>query len=111
MSDLDAKEQNHVRTALRYLRRRVGGWIPVADALGYKYDSVEKVARGGRAVTAGMAIRVARILGRSVDDLLARRFLARACSRCGHTPDFADEPTTVEGAPLPTPGGGLRLVR
>lgn len=106
MSDLNAKEQNHVRTALRYLRRRVGGWTPVADALGYKYDSVEKVARGGRAVTAAMATRVARILGTSVDDLLARRFLAGACSRCGHTPDFPDEPTTVEDGPRPAAGSG-----
>jgi hypothetical protein len=111
VTDLDEKEQGHVRTALRYLRRRAGGWTPVADALGYKYDSVEKVARGGRAVTAGMALRVARLLGAGVDDLLGGRFLPGACPRCGHMPDFADEPTTVEDAPRRAPVGGLKIVK
>lgn len=33
MSDLDEKEQKHVRTALRFLRQRAGTWVAVAKAL------------------------------------------------------------------------------
>ena len=110
MNPLDEKEQNRVRTALRFLRRRAGGWRVVAKALGCKYDTVEKIARGGRGVTPSMAIRVARVLGGSIDDLLAGTFLPGACPRCGYMPDFADEPTTVEDAPRAAPDG-LKLVR
>ena len=35
MSDLTAKEQKAVRTALRFLRLRVGAWGPLAKALRY----------------------------------------------------------------------------
>ena len=45
---LTDKEQRHVRTALRFLRHRVGGWQPLADALGTKADTIGKVLRGGR---------------------------------------------------------------
>lgn len=45
---LTDKEQRHVRTALRFLRNRVGGWKLRADALGMKADSISKVLRGGR---------------------------------------------------------------
>jgi hypothetical protein len=31
-----------------FLRNRVGGWKPLADALGTKTDSISKVLRGGR---------------------------------------------------------------
>ncbi len=112
MSDLTLTEQKHVRTALRHLRRRVGAWMPVADALHASPATVEKVVNGRRAVTASLALRVARLLDASVDDLLAGRFLLGACPHCGHMPDFADEPTTVgEDAPRPPTGGGLKLVR
>jgi len=111
MADLDEKEQQHVRTALRHLRRTLGGWAVVAKGLRYQYDSVEKVNRGGRAVTAAMAFRVARLLGVSVDDLIAGRFLPGACPRCGHLPDFADDPTIIDDSPHHAPGGGLKLVK
>ena len=52
---LTDKEQRHVRTALRFLRYRVGGWQPLADALGMKADSIGKVLRGARDVTARLA--------------------------------------------------------
>lgn len=46
MSDLTAKEQKAVRTVLRFLRLRVGAWAPLAKALRYEVDSVQKVATG-----------------------------------------------------------------
>ena len=46
---LTDKEQRHVRTALRFLRFRVGGWQPLADALGVKADTIGKVVRAASA--------------------------------------------------------------
>jgi hypothetical protein len=45
MSDLTRKEQKAVRTALRL---RVGAWGPLAKALRYEWDSIQKVATGKR---------------------------------------------------------------
>lgn len=104
-SDLDLKEQGHVRTALHYLRRRLGTWQAVGDALNCAVETAKKAAIGHDSVSARMAFRVARLLDASIDELLAGRFLAGACSRCGHAPDFADEPTFVEDRP------GLQLVK
>ncbi len=60
VSDLTAKEQKAVRTALRFLRLRLGAWAPLAKALRYEWDSIQKVATGKRAVTPALALRVAR---------------------------------------------------
>jgi transcriptional regulator with XRE-family HTH domain len=100
---LTDKEQRHVRTALRFLRHRVGGWQPLADALGIKADTIGKVLRGGRAVTASLAYGVARLTDVSIDDLLAGALLSpRTCPHCGRPPDdFVDEETVVtERAPV-----------
>jgi hypothetical protein len=67
---LTDKEQRHVRIAIRFLRFRVGGWQPLADALGVKADSLGKVFRGGRDVTAGVVYGVTRLTDVSIDDLL-----------------------------------------
>ncbi len=111
MTDLDEKEQSHVRVALRHIRRVVGAWAPIADALHYSLAAVEKTINGRCAVSPRMAFRVARLAGLSLDDLLAGRCLPGACCRCGHLPDFGDEPTTVEDAPRPVPFGGLKLLK
>lgn len=93
-----------MRTALRFLRHRVGGWQPLADALGTKPDTIGKVLRGGRAVTASLAYSVARLTDVSIDDLLAGTLLSpRTCPHCGHPPDdFVDEETVVEDRPHET---------
>ena len=107
---LDGKEQRHVRTALRFLRFKVGGWQPLADALGVKADSISKVLRGGRDVTAKLAYSVARLTDVSIDDLLAGALLSpRTCPHCGRPPsDFEDEETVVEDRPREAV---LKLVR
>lgn len=98
VNDLTAKEQKVVRTALRFLRLRVGAWGPLAKALRYEWDSIQKVATGKRAVTLALALRVARFAGIPMDDLLAGQWLSsRVCPHCGHPPDdFADEETVAE---------------
>lgn len=97
---LTDKEQRHVRTAIRFLRFKVGGWMPLAEALGMKVDSIVKVVNArGRDVTVQLAYGVARLTDVSIDDLLAGRLLSpRTCPHCGRPPDedFADEETVVE---------------
>lgn len=110
MTDLDGKEQKHVRTALRFLCTSHGDWKSVARALPFESNNLRSIMRGDRDVSAMLAFRTARLAGVSVDDLLTGRFRPGACPRCGHVPDFADEPTVVEGGPEPAAGGGLKLV-
>lgn len=109
MSDLDPKEQNHVRVALRYLHGRLKTWASVADAVHINETTLTQVLSGRRSVTASAAIRVARLLGVMIDDLLVGKFLPPgACPNCGHviSSDFKDENTVVEDAPR----SGLKLV-
>jgi hypothetical protein len=98
VSDLTDREQRSVRTTLLFLRVRAGGaWEPVAKVLHVEEDTIAKVARGRRPVTARLAIRVARLIEVGVDELLAGRHLSsRVCPHCGHPPDdFGDEETAV----------------
>ena len=90
-----------MRTAIRFLRFKVGGWTPVADALHMKADSLGKVVSERRSVTPGLAFAVARLTDVSVDDLLAGRLLSpRTCPHCGRPPDdFETEETVVEDQP------------
>lgn len=98
---LTDKEQRHVRTAIRFLRFKVGGWTSLADALGMKADSLSKVATSRRDVTARLAYSVARLTDASIDDLLAGALVSpRTCPHCGRPPnDFVDEETVVEDRP------------
>jgi len=98
MNDLTEKEQRAVRTALRFLRLRMGAWAPLAEALRMEMDSLEKIVNGRRNVNAGLALRVARFVDVPIDDLLAGRYLSpRVCPHCGHPPDdFVDEDTRIE---------------
>ena len=112
MSDLDAKEQQHVRAALRHLHSRLGTWAVVAAGLNTTGATLACVMKKD-AVTASLAFRVARLLGVMVDDLLVGKFLPPgACPNCGHiiTSDFKDENTVVEDAPRPH-GSALALVK
>ena len=102
MSDLDQKEQAHVRLALRFLQRRLGKWSVAADAIGSKPATLEKIVFSGQSVSASVALRTARALGVMMDDLLVGKFLPPgACPNCGHiiTSDFKDENTIAEDAP------------
>jgi hypothetical protein len=97
MNDLTEKQQLAVRTALRFMRYRVGAWAPIAKALRLQGDSLEKVVNARCSVTAGVALRVAQFADVTFDDLINGRSLsARVCPHCGHPPDdFQDEETVV----------------
>ena len=99
MSDLTDKEQRAVRTTLLFLRVRSGGvWKPVAKALNTKANSISKTVAGSMEVSASLAVRVARLLGVGIDELLAGAHMSsRVCRHCGHPPDdFEDEETVAE---------------
>jgi hypothetical protein len=95
VSDLAAKEQSNVRAALSFLRFRFGGLAPLAKALRLKETTIGRV-RQGKAVSASLTFRVARLAGVSIDDLLAGRFPAPGtcphCGRCGPAEDADQVP-------------------
>jgi hypothetical protein len=99
--DLLEPEQRNVRTALRYLRVRTGGWVTVAAALHCKTDTLGKIVSGRRGVTASLAVRIARLVEVSIDELLDGRALpSQLCPHCGRpTDNFGDEQTVVEDRP------------
>jgi hypothetical protein len=87
--DLTAEEQAHVRTALRFLRTRCGGWAAVAEVLHLHKVTIRNVANG-RAVGPVVAFRVARFVKVGVDDVLAGKFPAPdTCPHCGHLKEDA----------------------
>jgi len=106
MSDLDLKEQRHVRVGLKILRRRIGNWETVAKAIRRSYDNTKKVANGQKTVSATTAFRVSQLLEVTFDDLLAGTFVTPGtCLHCGRRVDFADEDTVVEPVPARRAGG------
>ena len=99
--DLTAEEQEHVRAALRFLRTRHGSLEELAKALLYKHRALENMAYGGRP-SAGLAVRLARLAGAPVDDVLGGRYPPPGtCPHCGRGPEVAS-------AELPNPPRGDR---
>lgn len=85
MSDLTAQEQANVRAALRFLRARSGGWMPVAKALHTNQGALAHAVGGVKPVTPRLAFRVARLANVSIDDLLAGKYPPPgSCPQCGH---------------------------
>ena len=80
---LTAKEQAHVRLAIRYLRVRLGSWVAVARAVRIKRATVRRVRDGGK-VRPYLAARVARAVAVRVEDLTAGKYLGHdPCPNCG----------------------------
>ena len=85
--DLTPAEATCVRTALKFLHSRMGGWQPVAKALCFRKVSLSNVASGHKMVSASLAFRVAKFVGVTVDDVLTGRFPEPGtCPYCGHRP-------------------------
>ena len=81
MSDLTKEEQANVRAAVRFLRFRCGGWLPLAKALRVGRTTAQ------RANSPMVAYRAARLAGVGVDDVLTGKFPpAGTCPMCGHRP-------------------------
>lgn len=81
--DFTVTEQENVRAVLWYLHDRSGSWKVAAAALGYSDVAVRKVIKGGL-VTPAMVVRVAKLAGARIDDVLTGQFRPPAtCSQCG----------------------------
>lgn len=95
MNDLTTQEQAHVRTALRFLRTRYGTW----DALGKALHCTGKGLCGvvsKHPVSASMAVRVARLAGVAVDDVLQGKYPPDGtCPHCGHRKETFPEEKTM----------------
>ncbi len=88
MSDLTVDEQKNVRTALLFLRSRMGRWGNVAKALDLAENTMTQVMSGRRIVTPLVAFRVAKLAKVGVNDVLAGRFpIPGACPHCGRGPE------------------------
>ncbi len=84
--DLTAEEQRHVKAALRFLRIQHGGWAALAKALRYRMKSLND----GRPASARLVLRLARVAGAPVDDVLAGRWPPPgACPHCGRGAEMA----------------------
>jgi hypothetical protein len=84
-SDLNPTEQEHVRTLLRMLRVKLGGWPSVQRALPMSGNSLWHAVSGRTEVSATLAFRVARLLDASISQVLTGQALpAGTCKHCGH---------------------------
>ena len=84
--DLTAQEMVNVRAALRYLRVRSGGYEALGKAIGMQEKTMQPMARRVPP-SAGLAVRLARLAGVPVDDILCGRFPPPgACPHCGRGP-------------------------
>lgn len=76
-TDLTPAEQENVRRALRFLAKRHGDTSKLAKQMRAHRETVQRPARGG-VVSAGIALRAARLAGVAVEELLAGPLARRA---------------------------------
>lgn len=82
-TDLTPAEQENVRVALRFLAKRYGDYTKLAAAIGAHRETVQRPARNARTVTAGLALRLARVAGVPLEDVLSGAWpTAGACPHC-----------------------------
>ncbi|MGC9986662.1 MAG: hypothetical protein ABSF35_23970 [Polyangia bacterium] len=86
-SDLTEDEQKNVLAALEFLRIRFGKMKMLAKALHFKLNSLRGVLSRHDSVSASMMMRVARLAGVGLDDLLAGKYpVVGMCPHCGCLP-------------------------
>jgi|SRR5579863_4072460 len=84
-SDLTPEEQANVRRALVFLKTRLGSWPAVAKAMGAEKSTVWRSAHK-RNVSAGLALRAARVAGEPLERLLTGSWPAPGvCPHCGRS--------------------------
>lgn len=82
--DLSPDEQKAVKVALRFLAKRHGSVAKLAEAMAVKRATVQEATTARGAVTAGVALKAARVAGAPMEDVLAGRWpRAGACPYCG----------------------------
>ena len=84
LSRLTATERENVLRALVVLHCRRGTWQAVASALQVDYRTMIRMRMAKQRVTVTFALRVARLLGEPLGEILTGRFPApEACPTCG----------------------------
>jgi hypothetical protein len=79
------EEEERVRAGLDVLRIRYGNWKHVADALKTHVSSITRTIGPKGRVTPAFAMRIARLLGVPLGDVLSGAFpRAGQCPLCGH---------------------------
>jgi len=85
--DFSHEEQAHLRNALFFCRARLGSWKRVAQVFHYETATIQQVATAVRNVTPTVALRMAKLLEKPLEELTSGRFPGGdACPRCGHFP-------------------------
>jgi len=98
---LEPEEQENVRGALRALYYRYGSWKAVEDGMGIGKNQLKTVMGKSRELSAGMAIRAAKLAGVPVEDVLSGALKAPAkCPTCAGTRSGRSSPTGLRaGSP------------
>jgi DNA-binding XRE family transcriptional regulator len=82
-SDLTPAEKENVRAAIRFLAKRHGTYEKLAKAVGAKRKTLSSAALRG-SVSAGIALRIARVAGVPLEDVLGGRWPVEGmCPHCG----------------------------
>ena len=79
-----ATERDNLRTAARFLVRRYGNQAALAAAMGVSYSTLSHVFMRRRPVSPATALRIARLAGAALDDVLSGAWpRPGACPHCG----------------------------
>lgn len=78
-------EEARLRAALKHARTLFGTWACLADAMRVGPKTPEDAAAGRHPVSADVAVRLARALGKPLDALLAPLAEAKRCPHCGRS--------------------------
>lgn len=81
--ELTRDEQDNVWAAALKLKAELRTWQALAAALGMKRVTLVQVKPGERGPTVGLAFRLARVAGASIDDVLTGAFARGRCPTCG----------------------------
>lgn len=82
--ELTLAEQHNVRDMVLRLRAEYRSWKALAAAMGINRITLVRAQPGKQAPTVGLALRVARLAGVTVDSVLAGRIRPRGvCHNCG----------------------------
>jgi hypothetical protein len=82
--DLSPEEAARVKAVLRFLAKRHGTWAALAKAMDVKHVTIRHAAEERGGVSAGVALRAARVAGVPLEDVLAGHWpTPTMCPICG----------------------------
>ena len=82
--ELSLEEQAHAKVAVRFLRARLGSWATLAERTGLSIAILRHTMGKRSRVSANVALRVARVAGVPLEDVLRGAWPGNACPTCGH---------------------------